>query len=242
MGLNANKEVGLGKGIWEEFVRTWLPAIVVVLIIRTFVFEPFRIPSGSMIPTLAIGDNVVVTKFSYGVWAPFIQKELFDLGDPERGDVIVFKYPRNTKLNYIKRVVAIGGDLVSVEDNQVFINGVPQAHTYVDRIEYFTDRCQSRPAREYRVQVGDMSHTALTNAGMLGSLSDMTERLVPHGHVFVMGDNRDNSEDSRRWGFVPFDMIKGKAQTVWMSWDRCSGRVGGFRTDRFFHSLYGDEE
>ena len=225
-------------GWLREVIRAWGPAVVAVIIIRTFLFEPFRIPSGSMVPTLLIGDHVLVTKFSYGIWMPFTGQELVDLGDPERGDIIVFKYPRNPALNYIKRVVAIAGDTVRVQNNQIVLNGRTQDFDYTSKYEFVDDRCRSRTMRRYEENLAGLKHIALTNTGLGGLLANKSEVTVPPGHVFVMGDNRDNSEDSRQWGFVRFDQIKGKAHFVWLSWDGCDGSVGKIRSDRFFHDLY----
>ena len=222
----------------REVVRAWGPAIVAVLVIRTFLFEPFRIPSGSMVPSLLIGDHVLVTKFSYGIYMPFMHKEILDLADPEHGDIIVFRYPRNPKLNYIKRVVALPGDRIRVQNNKIILNGEPQPFTYTDKYQFIDDRCRSRTMRSYTENIGGMEHVALTNTGMGGLLANRSEVTVPAEHVFVMGDNRDNSEDSRQWGFVRYDQIKGKAHFVWLSWNGCNGSVGKIRSERFFHPLY----
>lgn len=238
----------------REVARAWGPAILAVLLIRTYIFEPFRIPSGSMVPTLLIGDHVLVNKASYGLWVPatgveipFMDMawvvprfELWDWGDPERGDVIVFRYPRNESLNFIKRVVAIPGDRIRVQQNQVILNGEPQERTFVDRYEFVDDDCREHAAKRYVESIGSEQHELLTNLGLGGFLANMKDEItVPPGHVFVMGDNRDNSEDSRRWGFARYDQIKGKAHFVWFSWDRCSGGIGSLRTERFFENLYG---
>jgi signal peptidase I len=240
-GKSGGTEEKVSAGGWfSEMVRTWGPAIFAVLVIRTFIFEPFRIPSGSMVPTLLIGDHVVVTKFSYGIWLPFIGKELIDLGNPSRGDIIVFKYPRDPSMNYIKRVVALPGDRVRVRNNRVFINGEEQNTVALGDYDFIDDDCFAHPERYFKEKLGNIEHAILTNPGLGGPLADMDERVVPADNVFVMGDNRDNSEDSRRWGFVRFDQIKGKAHRVWLSWDGCASGVGSVRTDRFFQSLYGN--
>ncbi|MCB9683721.1 MAG: signal peptidase I [Alphaproteobacteria bacterium] len=243
-----------GMGAWfVEVLRTWMPAILAVLLIRTFIFEPFRIPSGSMIPTLLIGDHVVVNKASYGLWVPYTlvevpfmesawivpRFELLDLGDPARGDIIVFRFPENEALNYIKRVVAIPGDKIQVKNNQIFLNGVAQERKYLDRYESIDDSCNVTSTKRYLENLDGLEHYNLTNAGGGGPLAnwprDGSEFTVPEGNVFVMGDNRDNSEDGRRWGTVRYDQIKGKAHFVWFSWDSCEQKV---RANRFFKSLY----
>ena len=218
-----------------EVIRTWAPAIIAVLLIRTFIFEPFRIPSGSMVPTLLIGDHVVVTKFSYGVWLPFIGKEILDIGDPERGDVIVFRYPRDPSLHYIKRVVGIPGDKISVRNNRVILNGVEQPTLPLGDYPFVDDNCAQHQTRHFAETLSGVEHSILTNPGLGGPLADMPERVIPPKSVFVMGDNRDNSEDSRKWGQVRFDQIKGKAHRIWLSWDGCASSI---RTERFMRSLY----
>lgn len=244
------------KGRWgwvSDVVRTWLPAILAVLLIRTYVFEPFRIPSGSMVPTLLIGDHVVVNKASYGLWVPsvlvevpFMERlwvvprfELLDWGDPQRGDIIVFRYPKDESLHYIKRVVAVPGDRVHVKNNQIFLNDVAQEREYVDKYEFVDDTCRTTPAKRYLERLGGAEHQVLTNLNEPRPLANWPrndeEVVVPEGVVFVMGDNRDNSEDGRRWGFVRFDQIKGKAHFVWFSYDSCAAAL---RAKRFFRSLY----
>lgn len=222
----------------RDLVRAWGPAILAVVLIRTFIFEPFRIPSSSMMPTLLIGDHVLVTRYSYGIWLPFLRKELIDLGDPQRGDIIVFRYPRDERVNYIKRVVGVPGDRISVRNNQVVVDGVPQPREYTGEHEWIDDVCRRHAGQHYVEDLGGLKHHKLTDSRLGRKFANTGEIVVPEGHVFVMGDNRDNSEDSRSWGFVRYDQIKGKARFVWLSWDRCTGGVGGPRTDRFFHDLY----
>lgn len=237
-----------GDGIME-ILRTWGPALLAVLMIRTYVFEPFRIPSGSMVPTLQIGDHVVVNKASYGLWVPYTfvevpfmelawvvpRFELFDWGDPERGDIAVFRFPKDESMNYIKRVVGIPGDVISVSNNQITLNGVVQERTYTDAYTFTDDRCNPMRTKRYIEDLDGLEHEILTSASMPGRLSNMKELVVPAGHVFVMGDNRDNSEDSRAWKFVRYDQLKGKAHFVWFSWSGCEGKV---RPDRVFEGLY----
>jgi signal peptidase I len=230
-----------------------------VILIRLFLFEPFRIPSGSMVPTLLIGDHVLVTKFSYGVWIPFKglgipltsfglddlgldleNTEVYDLGDPERGDIIVFHYPMQEDITYIKRVVGIPGDRISVSNNQVILNGVPQERINLGDYDDVDASCRVRKARHYveRIEMSDgeiMEHGVLTNRGYGGALANRTEVTVPPEHVFVMGDNRDHSEDSRRWRFVHYNQVKGKAHFTWASWNGCTRSM---RLDRMFRSLY----
>lgn len=235
-----------------DFIRSWGPAIFAVLFVRTFVIEPFRIPSGSMVPTLQIGDHVAVSKFSYGIWVPYTIVEIpfldyakiiprfrvIDFGGPKRGDIIVFRYPRAEEVNYIKRVVAIPGDRIRVENNQIFLNGEAQSFEYQETVPFVNSACQTAKTKLYIEDLEGLKHEALTSTSLGGPLEDMREKEIPPGHVFVMGDNRDYSEDSRRWGLVRDDQIKGKAHVVLLSWDGCGTSTGGMRMDRFFHNLY----
>jgi signal peptidase I len=246
----------------REFLVTWGPPILAVILIRLFLFEPFRIPSGSMVPTLLIGDHVLVTKFSYGVWVPFKgigvpltsiglddigldleNLEVLDLGDPERGDIIVFHYPMDEDVTYIKRVIGLPGDTIQVVDNQVVLDAVPQERVNLGDYDDADATCRIRKARLYAERLTQsngevLTHGKLTNRAYGGPLSNRAQLKVPPEHVFVMGDNRDHSEDSRRWGFVHFNQIKGKAHFTWLSWDGCAG---GPRLERMFRSLYSTE-
>lgn len=250
----------LGPGGWREVLETWGPAIVAVLLIRLFIFEPFRIPSGSMVPTLLVGDFVVVTKFSYGLWLPlksigipfttiglpFDNVEVVDWGDPQRGDVVVFHYPEDENLTYIKRVIGVPGDRIRVLDNQVLLNGERLPHRLVGEFTDQDARCNTRQARQWSTELprtdGEPQvYSTLTNNGPGGFLANARPIEVPEGHVFVMGDNRDHSEDSRAWGFVRYDQIKGKAHFVWLSLDACEGFPFSLRFDRMPSSLYRHE-
>jgi len=232
-------------------LRTWGPAILAVLVIRTFIFEPFNIPSQSMVPTLLIGDYVFVTRSSYGLWIPATlvdidiipymdniiippRLEVIDWGDPQRGDVIVFRFPRDLQVNYIKRVVGVEGDTIEVKDNQVFVNGVPQERELMGQYNFKDAQCIDKSLELYDQHIGDVTHAKLLNREQTSVLSDRAPVVVPEGHVFCMGDNRDHSGDSREWGFVDEKLIKGKAHFIWLSWDSCEGSV----RNRWFQSLY----
>ena len=250
---NDEKQPNGVMGRIGEFIRSWGPALFAVLFIRTYVFEPFRIPSGSMEPTLLIGDHVAVTKFSYGIWVPativdipFLENywivpryRLMSFGGPKRGDIIVFRFPRNEALNYIKRVVGVGGDRIRVQNNHIYVNDVEQPWKYEGKFTFIDGRCNPNKTKMHIENLNGLEHHVLTHAGLnVGRLANMAERTVPEGKVFAMGDNRDFSEDGRVWGFVRADQIKGKAHLVWLSWDGCGTSTGGIRMDRFFHNLY----
>lgn len=234
------------RGWIGEMLLAYGPPILAVILIRLFIFEPFRIPSSSMLPTLLIGDQVVVSKYAYGIWLhiPFPEihnipaVELMDLGDPERGDVIVFLWPVDNATNFIKRVVAIPGDKVRVVDNQVVVNGEVHVREAVGRFRFVDDHCVTKEARHGIETIGGVPHDVLVD-DRPGSLANMPEVEVPPGHVFVMGDYRDNSQDSRSWRFVRFDQIKGKAHWIWISYDGCLPGVRVDRTGRHVSELVG---
>jgi signal peptidase I len=183
------------KSTFREYAEAILMALILALFIRTFIVQAFKIPSGSMIPTLAIGDHILVNKLSYGVRMPFLEKYLVDFGAPARGDVIVFIYPEDRSKDFIKRVVGVAGDNVEVRSKKVFINGkaVEDSHAHFEG---------------YDPQLG-----GTVNGDNYGP------KVVPEGHVFVMGDNRDRSYDSRFWGYVNLSEVRGKAFLIYWSWD-----------------------
>ncbi len=186
---------GDNKSVVREYVEAIVVAVLLALFVRTFVVQAFKIPSGSMLPTLKIGDHLLVNKFSYGVKLPIIGTPLIHRQGPTRGDVVVFRYPRDRSLDYIKRVVAVGGDTLEVRDKQVFLNGKLVVNPYA----HFTSR--------------DIMSAA---AGPRDNFGPVT---VPEGKIFVMGDNRDNSYDSRFWGFVDLRDVLGKALIIYWSWN-----------------------
>lgn len=207
---------------------------ILVLIFRSIFFEPFQIPSGSMIPTLMIGDFILVNKFAYGFRVPFTDwskvpltskyiDQIFvtDQQDPKRGDVIVFKYPRDTTINYIKRVVGIPGDKVEVVNEVVYVNGQPVDMKEVPGKDFMSDmddKYASKDLKFYEVKTGEHQHMVQIDQNPSPYVKkDFAEITIPSGHFFCMGDNRDHSSDSREWGLVPKANIKGKALFVWFS-------------------------
>jgi signal peptidase I len=190
--------------------HSMFPVLAVVLVLRSFLFEPFEIPSGSMLPTLKIGDYILVNKFHYGLRLPVLNTKFVENNTPERGDVVVFKYPKNPSINYIKRVVGVPGDLVTYKDKVVYINGEPQGQKLLARIPPLNP--EQLLVEE---QLGDVSHEIYRDVGR-PTLN--AQWRVPDGHYFVMGDNRDNSNDSRYWGMVPDELLVGRAVAVWLHW------------------------
>ncbi len=205
-------------------VKSFTFIILSVLIFRSVLFEPFKIPSGSMIPTLLIGDFILVNKFSYGFKVPFsdwFSDPIYMTGPsvPERGDVIVFKYPKDVNLNYIKRVVGLPGDTIEVIDKVVYVNNQPIQTKDIDGKEIMEDmdnRYKNYQFRFMETKTGNATHVTQTDEGNDFS-ANYYKFTVPKDNFFVMGDNRDFSADSRRWGTVPFGHIKGKAILVWFS-------------------------
>lgn len=207
------------QGFFVENCRSFFPVILIVLVLRSFLIEPFRIPSGSMLPTLNVGDFIVVNKFSYGLRMPVFHWKFLPLGEPETGDVVVFRYPPAPEKDYIKRVIGKPGDTIRYVNKRLSINGQELAYEY--RRQY--DEGTSFIIREAEVrseQLGDGEHEILVLTRAFDQGGEVT---VPEGHYFVMGDNRDNSEDSRRWGFVPERNLVGKAVFIWMNWDSTLG-------------------
>lgn len=213
----ARSVTGDKQPVVVEYARSLFPVFLIVLVLRSFVIEPFRIPSGSMYPTLQIGDFIVVNKFAYGIKLPVTQTKLIDTGEPERGDVAVFKYPKDPDVDYIKRIVGLPGDEISYIERTLFVNGRPaMQHSLGDYNGTGAGNAMDGTAL-IRETLGDRQHRILLDHAK--SSQDLVSVTVPDGHYFVMGDNRDHSNDSRFWGFVPEKNLKGEAFGIWMNWD-----------------------
>ncbi|MBI5660085.1 MAG: signal peptidase I [Nitrosomonadales bacterium] len=218
---------------WVEYSRSFFPVILAVFLLRSFLVEPFKIPSGSMIPTLQVGDFILVNKFTYGIRLPIVSKKLVEMNSPKRGDVMVFHYPEIPSVDYIKRVVGLPGDSIAYRNKKVFVNGVLQELLRQGEYNYVESGLKFVHTEHYTENLGGHSHAVLVNpdvAGIhLGAVAEFPHRdgcsynddgvscTVPPGHYFMLGDNRDNSRDSRYWGFVPDNMIVGKAFMIWMN-------------------------
>ena len=201
-------------GIIIDYSRSFFPVLFFVLLLRSFLFEPFQIPSGSMLPTLKIGDFILVNKFDYGLRLPVVGKTVYEVGQPSRGDVMVFKYPEDPNINFIKRVVGIPGDTVEYRNKVVYVNGAMQTLTRVVPDGSLVVPPLTEEASE---QLGDREHRIWRR---MTQGRDFPPIRIPEGQYFVMGDNRDNSSDSRVWGFVDDSLIVGRAFAVWMHWEK----------------------
>ncbi|CAJ0784323.1 Signal peptidase I [Ralstonia psammae] len=224
---------------WLEYTASFFPVIAAVFLLRSFVIEPFKIPSGSMIPTLQIGDFILVNKYTYGIRLPIVNKKIVELNQPQRGDVMVFRYPKDESMDYIKRVIGVPGDVVKYDNKHLTVNGQPA--TYAPQADYL-DGERLTYSKQYQETLGSVTHNILNDADRPAYVSgpdDFPFRenctynqtgftcKVPAGHYFMMGDNRDNSADSRYWGFVPDKNIVGKAFFIWMNLGDLK-RIGAF--------------
>ncbi len=201
-----------------EMSRSFFPIILIVLVVRSFIVEPFRIPSGSMMPTLLIGDFILVNKFAYGIRLPVVNTRIIDNATPQRGDVAVFRYPENPKVDYIKRIVGIPGDRIAYRNKVLYVNGEVAPQRYVESYVGVGSGSRMTGARRLHEELSGVGHDILVIPGRNVFGGDF-ETVVPEGHYFAMGDNRDNSRDSRAWGFLPEGNLVGKAFLIWMNWD-----------------------
>ena len=238
--LDGARERLLAQPWLLDWTAGLFPVILIVFMLRSFVVEPFKIPSGSMIPTLLVGDLILVNKFTYGLRLPVVNTQVTQGSPIQRGDVVVFRYPPKPSVDYIKRVVGLPGDEVSYLNKRLTINGqeVPQA-----AVSDFFDESSMEYFKQFNEQLGDVHHDIIVDtrrAAFIGNPDQFPYRdqcrysiegvtcKVPEGHYFMMGDNRDNSLDSRYWGFVPNGNIVGKAFFVWMNFGNL-GRIGPFK-------------
>lgn len=229
----------LRQPTWIEYSGGFFPVIALVFFLRSFLYEPFKIPTPSMVPTLLVGDLILVNKYTYGIRLPVLNKKIIDLNNPQRGDVMVFKYPMDMTQDYIKRVIGVPGDKITYENKRLTVNGKPVEYTARD--DYLDDE-HLVYNKQYQENLTGVAHKILNNEQAatlnLGDVKSFPHSenctykyegftcVVPEGNYFMMGDNRDNSVDSRYWGFVPDKNIVGKAFFVWMSLSNLR-RIGG---------------
>jgi len=231
----------LRQPTWIEYSGSFFPVIALVFVLRSFLFEPFKIPSSSMVPTLLVGDLILVNKFTYGIRLPIVNQKIIQINDPQRGDVMVFKYPMDMSQDYIKRVVGVPGDKITYEGKKLTVNGKPVSYAAQD--DYLDDESlvykkqfkENLTGVEHRILNDDRAPTLnlgdvreFPNKEACTYTSEGFTCTVPAGNYFMMGDNRDNSADSRYWGFVPDKNIVGKAVAVWMNLSN-PRRIGGIQ-------------
>jgi len=215
-------EAAYKEPILVEYARSFFPVILVVLILRSFLFEPFRIPSGSMIPTLKVGDFILVNKFTYGIRLPAIDTKIISIGEPQRGDVAVFRFPQDPSIDYIKRVIGVPGDRITYTGKNIYVNGQRLPQTMNGPYTETKDGLPIPGANQLTETIESTQHEILIDSTRRGMNGEWT---VPDGNYFVMGDNRDNSNDSRFWGTVPEENLVGKAFMIWMNWNFDDGGI-----------------
>jgi len=212
-----------------EYAHSFFPIFFIVLVLRSFLIEPFRIPSGSLEPTLKVGDFLAVNKFIYGLRLPVFENKVLAVSEPKTGDIVVFRWPPNPKYNYVKRVIGKPHDHIVYKNKTLFINDVEAKQTFVGST---IDESSGKAVDEYEEDLNGIKHQIYINPRNTAIDFDVT---VPEGYYFVLGDNRDDSADSRYWGYLPEANLKGKAFAVWLSWD---GNKGNFRWHNMGHLIH----
>ena len=210
------KDSMAGTPKWVTEIKSYFVIVAVIFGLRSFVVEPFQIPSGSMLPTLEVGDFILVNKFDYGVRLPVTNTQLIPTTEPKRGDVIVFKYPKEPSVNYIKRLIGLPGDTVSYHNKRLTINGKLIGEEFQADLPP-SEKNQGIPVTQFKEDLLGVEHEIYKTMRAIDLEGDW---VVPEGHYFAMGDNRDNSSDSRVWGFVPEKYMKGRAFYIWMHWNK----------------------
>lgn len=212
-----------------EYSRSFFPVFFIVLLLRSFLIEPFRIPSGSLEPTLDVGDFLVINKFIYGIRLPVIEKKILSLTNPKTGDIVVFRWPPNPKFDFIKRVIGLPGDKITYHNKILSINGIEVPQKF---IKYTIDESSGSPVSLYEENLNGVVHMIYRRSDTKAVDFSVT---VPKNQYFVMGDNRDDSADSRYWGFVGDEYLRGKAMLIWMSWNSKTYMVRWNRLGKIIH-------
>jgi signal peptidase I len=207
---------------YVETARSFFPVVLIVLLLRSFLVEPFRIPSGSMMPTLLVGDFILVNKFTYGIRLPVLHTKVIEMNKPQRGDIVVFRFPKDPSVDYIKRVIGLPGDKVAYYQKQLYINDQPINQVSLGAYQGVKEDESEEDIEHLHENLNPVEHSILITDGQ--PVIDGVY-VVPEGQYFVMGDNRDNSNDSRYWGTVPEANLVGKAFFIWMSWNLQQGGI-----------------
>lgn len=222
-----------------DYARSFFPVLLIVFLLRSFVAEPFRIPSGSMLPTLEVGDFLLVNKYTYGIRLPIIHDKVFSVNEPKRGDIMVFRFPKDNKTNYIKRVIGLPGDKIEYRNKQLYLNGQKVEKVAAGQ---YTPFSQPRALDLFTQLIPTANAQSASESASYSILADPYKRShtafsleVPEGQYFVLGDNRDHSQDSRFWGFVPEENIVGKAFFIWFHYNSTPG--GGLKWSRVGMSI-----
>ncbi|MFZ6844767.1 signal peptidase I [Undibacterium sp. RuTC16W] len=239
-GRNELESRLLKQPTWIEYSGSFFPVIALVFFLRSFLYEPFKIPSSSMLPTLFVGDLILVNKFTYGIRLPILNKKVIEINNPQRGDVMVFKYPENPAVDYIKRVVGVPGDKIIYKNKRLSVNGKDISY---EMLPDFLDEERLSYSKQLKEDLTGVQHSILNDEQSPAFVRDPHQFplrelcnydnegfscTVPAGQYFMMGDNRDNSLDSRYWGFVPDQNIVGKAFAIWMNFSHLK-RIGSFK-------------
>ncbi|CAM8454593.1 LepB Signal peptidase I [Candidatus Methylopumilus universalis] len=219
--LSKKRATNAKDPILVEYSKSFFPVILLVFFIRSFVAEPFKIPSGSMMPTLLAGDFILVSKFSYGIRVPILNYTMIEVDKPKRGDVFVFHYPPKPSIDYIKRVVGLPGDVIEYKSKTLYINNKKIEQTFVDKYPYVMNEIHHIEAKEFKEALGNVNHSILIH----DLPGENFKFEVPQGHYLAFGDNRDNSADSRVWGFVPEHNLVGRAFFIWFNFGELK-RIG----------------
>src|SRR3990167_370983 len=216
----------------SDYARSFFPVLLLVFLLRSFLVEPFRIPSGSLEPSLMTGDFILVNKFNYGVRLPVLHKEIYPINKPQRGDIAIFRWPPNPSVDFIKRVVGLPGDHISYIDKELLINGNPVPQQVLKETFTYDQNGGRVQVLEKEEDLLGIKHKIFQDPPK--QTANFQEITVPDGMYFMMGDNRDDSADSRYWGFVPEENLVGKAVLVWMSWDSIAHKI---RWDRIIKGV-----